>query len=87
MKVKLVILASLAMLGFSTYLVTSLVAQQPGGAPAPTATAAPNAVKMGLVNMAAILKGYNKVKVYKDQMDKWREPYDKLDKDLRKYIA
>jgi outer membrane protein len=80
-KAKLVILASLAMLGVSTYLVTSLTAQAQGQ-PSPAASA-PASTKVGMVNMAAVLKGYNKVKVYKDQMDKWRKPYDDNDKKLR----
>jgi outer membrane protein len=77
-----VILAGLATLGVAAYLANQISAQT---TPAPAAQA-PASVKVGLLNLAAVFKGYNKYKIYSDEMDKIRLQYEKKDADLRKYI-
>jgi Skp family chaperone for outer membrane proteins len=81
-----VVLATLATLGVAAYLASEVGAQTPGTSPAPAAAAAPASVKIGLVNLAYVFKGYNKYKVYSEEMDKIRLQYEKKHNDLQKYI-
>jgi Skp family chaperone for outer membrane proteins len=81
-KRNMVVLAALATLGVAVYMVSQLGAQTPGTAPA----AAPANVKIGLVNLAYVFKGYNKYKTYSDEMDKIRLQYEKKHNDLQLYI-
>jgi len=78
----MVVLAVLATLGVAAYFANQLGAQTPGATPA----TAPASVKIGLVNMAYVFKGYNKYKLYSDDMEKIRLQYEKKDADLQKYI-
>jgi Skp family chaperone for outer membrane proteins len=80
-KWKLIILAGVAVLGIAAYVGTQLWAQTPG------AGAAPNCPKIGLMNLAYVLKGYNKFKVYNDEIEKIRVQYEKQEMDLKKSIA
>jgi Skp family chaperone for outer membrane proteins len=81
-KRNMVVLAGLATLAVAAYMTSQLGAQTPGTAPA----AAPSNVKIGLVNLAYVFKGYNKYKTYSDEMDKIRLQYEKKHNDLQKYI-
>jgi Skp family chaperone for outer membrane proteins len=81
-KRNMVILAGLATLGIAAYLASQLAAQTPTTAPA----AAPANVKVGLVNLAYVFKGYNKYKLYSDEMDKIRVVFEKKDADIRKKV-
>jgi Skp family chaperone for outer membrane proteins len=72
----MVIVAGLATLGALAYLGSQLWAQQPAPAQAPACP------KVGLVNMAVVLKNYNKFKVYNDEIEKIRIQYDKQHQDL-----
>jgi Skp family chaperone for outer membrane proteins len=78
-KRSMVFLAALATLAGATYLTSQMFAQGPGGA-----GAAPAACKIGLINMAAVLKGYNKFSVYNNEIEKIRLEYEKKDGDLKK---
>jgi len=78
-----VMAATLATLGIAAYVASQLSAQTPATAPA---AAAPSNVKVGLVNLAYVFKGYNKYKTYSDEMEKIRVQYEKKDTDLKKYI-
>jgi Skp family chaperone for outer membrane proteins len=77
-KKKLVAVAALAALGVAAYLATQLWAQPPQPAPA--------SPKIGLVNMFAVFKGYNKFKYYNDEVEKIRVDYQKKEDDLKKLI-
>ena len=78
----MVVLTGLATLGVVAYLASQLWAQTPGTAPA----SAPPSVKIGLVNLAYIFKGYNKYKTYSDEMEKIRVVYETKDKQFRTKI-
>jgi Skp family chaperone for outer membrane proteins len=80
MKKKLVVLGGLTALGVAAYLGTQLWAQPPAAAPAPASP------KIGMINLAAVLKGYNKFKVYNDEIEKIRLDYQKKEDDLKKLI-
>jgi Skp family chaperone for outer membrane proteins len=83
----LVVLAGLATLGVVAYVGTQLWAQTPGqpGQPAPAAAGpAPASPKVGMINLAAVLKGYNKFKVYNDEIEKIRIEFQKKEDDLKK---
>src|SRR5205085_11776466 len=78
-KRSLVVVAAVTTLGMAAYLASQLFAQAPGAAPAgPT--------KIGIVNMAVVLKGYNKFAVYNNEIEKIRLQYDKQEKDLEKLL-
>jgi outer membrane protein len=79
-KKKLVVLAGLAALGVAAYLGTQLWAQPPAAGPAPASP------KVGMINLAAVLKGYNKFKVYNDEIEKIRLDYQKKEDDLKDLI-
>ena len=80
MKRTLVIAAAVTTLGMAAFLASQLGAQTPGAQPAPAAT------KIGIVNMAVVLKGYNKFAVYNNEIEKIRLQYDKQEKDLDKLL-
>jgi hypothetical protein len=63
----MVFLAALATLAGATYLTSQMFAQGPGG---PVGGTMGN--KVGLINMAAVLKGYNKFSVYNNEIEKIR---------------
>jgi Skp family chaperone for outer membrane proteins len=73
----MVFLAALATVASATYLTSHMFAQGPGGGPNPVAN------KIGLINMAAVLKGYNKFSVYNNEIEKIRIQYEKQDADLK----
>jgi Skp family chaperone for outer membrane proteins len=78
-KRSMVILAALATLAGATYLTSQMFAQGPGG-PAGGAMVS----KVGLINMAAVLKGYNKFSVYNNEIEKIRIEYEGKDAELKK---
>jgi Skp family chaperone for outer membrane proteins len=78
-KRSMVFLAALATLAGATYLTSQMFAQGPGGA-----GPAPAACKVGLINMASVLKGYNKFSVYNNEIEKIRVEYEKKDGELKK---
>jgi Skp family chaperone for outer membrane proteins len=78
----LVVLAGLATLGVAAYLGAKLWAQQPGQ-PAP----APASPKIGMINLAVVLKGYNKFNVYNAEIEKIRVQYQKKEDDFKKQAA
>jgi Skp family chaperone for outer membrane proteins len=82
-KRNIAVMAAMAALGIAAYVANQLSAQTPATAPA---AAAPSNVKVGLVNLAYVFKGYNKYKTYSDEMEKIRVQYEKKDTDLKKYI-
>jgi len=67
-------------LGMAAYLAGQLWAQQPGTQPAPASP------KVGLVNMAVVLKGYNKFAVYNNEIEKIRVQFDKQRMELEKLL-
>jgi Skp family chaperone for outer membrane proteins len=77
-KKKMVVVAALAALGAAAYLGTHLWAQTPQ--PAGPAPASP---KIGMINLAVVLKGYNKFKVYNDEIDKIRLQFQKQEDDYK----
>jgi Skp family chaperone for outer membrane proteins len=79
-KKKMVVLAALAALGVAAYLGTQLWAQQPAQPPAGPPPASP---KIGMINMAVVLKGYKKFQVYNDEIEKIRVQYEKIEIDLK----
>jgi outer membrane protein len=74
-KRSVVILAALATLAGATLLTSHMFAQAQGGQPAGS--------KTGLINMAAVLKGYNKFSIYNNEIEKLRIGWEKSDKDLK----
>jgi Skp family chaperone for outer membrane proteins len=76
----LVILAALASLGIAAYLASQLSAQQPGGG---GAAAAPASVKVGMVNLAFVLKNYKKFTTYNDTIENIRKDFEAKDAKLR----
>src|SRR3954471_11412318 len=74
----MVVLAGLATAGVAVYLGSQLFAQQ-GGQTAP----APSAVKIGVVNLTAVVKGYEKSKLYKDEIERLKLQFEKKDNDYR----
>ena len=78
MKRSMVILAGLATLAAATFLTSQMLVQaQVGGA-----AGAPATCKVGLINLAAVLKGYNKFSIYNNEIEKIRLEFEKKDKDL-----
>jgi Skp family chaperone for outer membrane proteins len=73
-------MAALAVVAVAAYVGNQLWAQPP-------AQTAPASVKVGVVNLAFVLKNYNKFKTYNDEIEKIRLVYEKKDADLRKLIA
>jgi Skp family chaperone for outer membrane proteins len=76
-KRSIVILSGLATLAGTIFLTSQMFAQGPGGAAGAPA-------KIGLINMAAVLKGYNKFSIYNNEIEKIRVEYEKKDIDLKK---
>lgn len=82
MKTKLIVLAGLAVLGMAAYMGTRLWAQQPGAGPA----VAPASPKIGLINLAYVLKNYNKFSTYNAEIEKIRIEYQKKEDDFKKLV-
>jgi Skp family chaperone for outer membrane proteins len=74
----MVILAGLATLAGAAFLTSQMLVQAQGGG----AAGAPAACKVGLINLAAVLKGYNKFSIYNNEIEKIRLEFEKKDKDL-----
>src|SRR4051794_5716768 len=74
----MVVVAALALLGVVGYFANQLWAQTPANSPAAT--------KVGLINLVAVLKGFNKHKTYTNELDQIRLQYEKKDGDLRKLL-
>jgi Skp family chaperone for outer membrane proteins len=65
-----------AALGAMALLGNHLFAQQPGaGGAAPAAAAVPPQVKVAMLNMAVIIKGYKKYEFFMKEMDDLEKPY------------
>lgn len=81
MKRYMFVLAGLATLGVAAFLANQLLAQGPAQ---PTQTgSAPPAVKIGLVNLTAVVKGFEKSKTYKDELEKVRLIFEKKHADFQ----
>jgi Skp family chaperone for outer membrane proteins len=77
-KRSMVILAGLATLAGAAFLTSQMLVQaQVGGGGAPASC------KVGLINLAAVLKGYNKFSIYNNEIEKIRLEFEKKEKDLQ----
>lgn len=65
-------------LGALVWLGNNLWAQNAGGMPQ-----APQVTKLAVINMYVIMKGYKKVDMYRAELQKLAEPFEKKDKELR----
>jgi len=74
----MVFLTGLAVLSGGIYLGNQLTAQQPAQNTPP-----PASPKVGMVNMAFVLKNYKKFQYYNDQIEGVRKRYEKTEKDLQ----
>jgi Skp family chaperone for outer membrane proteins len=82
-KKKLVLLAGLAALGITAYVGSCLLGQ----AQAQQGTPAPASPKVGMINLAVVLKGYNKFKVYNDEIENIRKEYQKKEDGFKDSIV
>jgi outer membrane protein len=78
----MVVLAGLATLGVAALVASQIGAQGPAAPPAQ----APASVKVGLVNLAYVFKGYNRYKSYSDEMERLRVDFEKKATDIQKRI-
>jgi Skp family chaperone for outer membrane proteins len=87
------ILAGVATLGVGIYVGSSIWAQQPAAQPARPATAPPLQTRVAVINVAQVIKNYNKFKMYQEELKglikPMNEEVDKLKNDIaaRKAVA